>query len=164
MATLEDIGLLARICSTFTTSVYFGGVLYSIAVECPARKQMKNPLLMLDNWHETFPRAMNTMKAVALASFYSGALGWYLGPNTKGNQLVLGWTGLMMIIFPWTKLGIMPLNYQLLDYEGSKKKGEAWIQKSMEEWAWRHSVRVVLSGCATCVAAVYWTNIVKQFF
>lgn len=163
MATLENIGVLARVASTFGVSTYFGGVLYCSAVECPSRKKMKNGFLMLDNWQETFPRAMSLMRAIALASLSSGFLGWYADTDLKGSRMVLGWSLAMFAIFPWTYLGIMPTNYQLLDYEGSKKKGEEWIRATMDEWAWRHGIRTVLSGCAMGLAAAYWTNIVKPF-
>ena len=49
-------------------------------------------------------------------------------------------------LIPWTLVMIMPINYQLMDGETPKKKGETWIKKMMNSWDRVHMFRTLLGA------------------
>ena len=53
----------------------------------------------------------------------------------------------MLALFPWTKIVIMPINYELMSPEALKKNDE-WINEKIDKWGQVHFVRVILGGIA----------------
>ena len=82
-------------------------------------------------------------------------LGWYLD-NTKEKDLLLAAALTTALVFPWTKVAIMPINNLLMDGDLPKKKGEAWVVEMMGKWDRVHSVRTLASFIAGSCIAAYW--------
>ena len=149
------VGLCAKIVQTVATNTFFGAALYVNVVETPARKSLKSASAIIDHFQATFPRAKNMQAPLAALATVSGFLGWYFDESTD-KDLLLGSTCVMMLVFPWTKIAIMPLNYQLMDQDNPKKKGDDWVQDMMNKWDRVHGVRTVLSFAAASCLGVYW--------
>ena len=84
-------------------------------------------------------------------------LGWYLDlDNSKEKDLLLAAAVTTALVFPWTKVAIMPINNILMDGDLPKQKGDAWAVEMMKKWDRVHSVRTLVSFVAGSCIAAYW--------
>jgi len=82
-------------------------------------------------------------------------LGWYLDQSQQRDFLLAAIVS-TVLVFPWTKVAIMPLNNLLMDGDVPKKKGDGWVMEMMTSWDRRHFVRTVASFTAASCLAMYW--------
>merc|ERR1711915_744639 len=117
----DIVSLTARVMSTFATNTFFGASFYINFVETPAKLSLNSTSAMVDQFQETFPRAMSMQFKLVVVSSVGSAIGWFLDKGSD-RHLLLYSSLFMIFIIPWTKIKIMPINNQLMDGEYPKKK------------------------------------------
>ncbi len=76
---------------------------------------------MIDNFQQTFPRAKAYCGALAILCAASSVGQYFIDPTGANAAVILG-AGLgVLSLWPWTLVGIMPINYQLMDGEGKSE-------------------------------------------
>ena len=81
--------------------------------------------------------------------------GWYLDQSKEKDLLLVALVS-TVLVFPWTKIAIMPINNLLMDGEAPKKKGDRWVLEMMTRWDRMHFVRTLASFTAASCLATYW--------
>jgi len=150
-------GLAARIMQTAATNTFFGAAFYINMVETPARKSLKTADAMVDHFQATFPRARQQQGSLAAIATFSGLTGWYLD-QSKEKDFLLAAVISTVLVLPWTKVVIMPINNLLMDGEAPKKKGDRWVMEMMTRWDRVHLVRTLASLTAASCLAIYWVK------
>ena len=151
------VSLTARVMSTFATNTFFGASFYINLVETPAKLSLNSTSAMVDQFQETFPRAMSMQFKLVVVSSVGSTIGWFLDKSSDRNLLL--YSSLFMIfIIPWTKIKIMPINNQLIDGEYPKKKGDPWVKDMMRRWDRVHFVRTMSSCAAVTCLTIYWVR------
>jgi len=145
--TLDNLAYGLRVAALAFSGVWYGASQYISTVEVPARANLPTAVSKVENFQQTFPRAMNMQKKIAALCIISGISQYFLDKTHPASCYILV-AGLTKIgLFPWTKFFIMPTNLQLMD-EGALKKDDAWMNDKIDHWGKVHFVRTVIGGIA----------------
>jgi len=120
-----------------------GSAYYITMVEVPARMSLSMEAAV-KSWKPCFNLAKNSQMFLSIFSMVGGCAIYYIEYGTT-KQCAL-WpiaSSMVFAIAPYTLIGMMPLNYELLDTEACIKKGDGWIKESLNKWAKLHSVCTV---------------------
>src|SRR5262245_12437198 len=135
---LRAFELTAALCA----GLFAGAALYITLAEHPARMGLETRIAALQ-WAPSYTRATWMQVPMALLSFLSGVVAWLMGAG-------LGWLVAAVLIgavVPFTLIGIMPTNHQLL--APGRDLGSAETRTLLERWGHLHAVRTTLSVLAT---------------
>ncbi len=135
MEILEFIAILA--CSVFA-----GAAIYITVVEHPARLAC-GTALAATVFGPSYKRAAVMQAALALLATLAGVA---VAINEGAGLWFVG-ACLIFLVVPFTFLGIMPTNKQLLDPERDRASEET--QVLLEKWGRLHAVRSVSSFAAS---------------
>jgi anthrone oxygenase-like protein len=137
---LQAIEFLATLC----TSLFAGAALYINLVEHPARMGLETQIAARQ-WAPSYKRATWMQAPLALVSFLSGVVAWFMGAG-------VGWLVAAVLIgavVPFTFIAIMPMNHRLL--APGRDLGSAETRALLEHWGTFHAVRTVLSLGASMI-------------
>lgn len=135
-----------RAASTFLSGAYFGGCSYVTYCECPARINLPNGNSMIDNFQQTFPRAKAYQGIIAILGALGSVAQYFLDTDHPKAKMVLAAGMVLLTLWPYTIVCIMPTNYQLMDGDVPKKKGDSWVTDMMNKWDRLHFVRTFVGG------------------
>ena len=107
---------------------------------------MRSGSIMVDNFQSTFPRAKQFQSLLALALAIHGVAQFFADMDNPGAKFFLAAGISFASLIPWTLAMIMPINYQLMDGEVPKKKGDQWVKDMMNGWDRVHMVRTMLGA------------------
>lgn len=127
-----------------TAAIFAGAALYVSVVEQPARLKLEDrPLLM--QWIPSYKRGSAMQAPLAAIGFVLGALAWW----QTGNWLWLLGAGLLVANWPYTFIGIMPVNRRIMAIrpEHADAQGRALIT----QWGALHGIRTALGLSAMVV-------------
>lgn len=142
--------MLTGLIALTLAATFFGAALYINVAEHPARMLLddKNALAQ---WSPCYARAFNLQGGLAVLSGLSGiATAWM----TVDWYWLIG-AALMIANWPYTILGILPLNNQL-NALSPTEAGPA-SREMLERWNKLHGVRTILSGLAVIVYIILAT-------
>ena len=116
--------------------------------------------IMVDNFQQTFPRAKQFQSRLALALAIHGVAQFAADMGNPGAKFFLAAGISFASLIPWTLVMIMPINYQLMDGDVPKKKGDEWIKVMMNGWDRVHLVRTLLGalGFGLSIAGILATK------
>jgi hypothetical protein len=134
--------MLAGQLALILAAVFSGAALYVNVAEQPARLTLDDRALVTE-WKLAYKRGTAMQAPLALAGCVLGLLAWW---QTGVWQWLLGAT-LMIANWPYTFLGVMPTNNELMATDSIKADTET--RKLIEKWARLHSVRTALGFAAT---------------
>jgi hypothetical protein len=135
---LQAFEFIAALCA----GLFAGAALYINLAEHPARMGIETRMAVLQ-WAPSYKRATWMQVPMALLSFLSGVVAWFMGAG-------LGWLVAAVLIgavVPFTLIGIMPTNHKLL--APGRDLGSAETRTLLERWGNLHAVRTTLSVLAT---------------
>ena len=133
-----------QLLATFCAAVFAGAALYINLVEHPARMGLDTRTAAAQ-WAPSYKRATWMQAPLALLSFLSGAVAWLMGAGA-------GWLVAALfigVVVPFTFIGIMPTNNQLL--APGRDLGTAETRTLLERWGKLHAVRSALSTLAAVI-------------
>jgi len=136
--------------ATIAAAIFAGAALYVNAVEHPARMALDTKSAALQ-WAPSYRRATWMQAPLALASLAAGLASWWLGGGVIWAIAAL----LIGAVVPFTFLGIMPTNNQLL--APGRDLASPQTRELLGKWAKLHAVRTVLSLLATM--AYIWQSL-----
>jgi hypothetical protein len=134
--------VLLKFIATFAAALFAGAALYINVAEHPARMALETRFAQAQ-WAPSYRRATWMQAPLALLSFVAGFCTWLLGGG-------FGWVIAALLIgavIPFTFMGIMPTNRQLL--APGRDLDTLETRTLLERWAKLHAVRTVLSIAAT---------------
>lgn len=134
---LEAFQLVATLC----VALFAGAALYINLVEHPARLSLDTASAAAQ-WAPSYRRATLMQAPLAIVSFLSGLAAWLLG----ASAIWLIGAVLIGAVVPFTFLGIMPTNRQLL--APGRDLGSEETRQLLQKWGALHSVRTALSVVA----------------
>jgi uncharacterized membrane protein len=137
---LHVVQFVAVLCCT----VFAGAALYINLVEHPARMGCDTRTAAMV-WAPSYKRATAMQAPLALLSFFAGVAAWLLG----GGIMWLIGAVLIGLVVPFTFIGIMPTNNQLLEPGRDLTSNET--RGLLEKWGRLHAVRTVLSLIASAI-------------
>src|SRR5215831_13212738 len=132
--------LIAPLCA----ALFAGAALYINVAEHPARMGLETRIAALQ-WAPSYKRATWMQAPSALLSFLGGVGAWLMGAGA-------GWLVAAVLIgavVPFTLIGIMPTNHELL--APGRDLGSAQTRALLERWGHLHAVRTMLSILATLI-------------
>ena len=134
---------LAVLCFT----LFSGAAIYINLVEHPARMDCDTKTAATV-WAPSYKRATVMQAPLAALSFLAGVGAWLFG----GGMLWLIGAVLIGLVIPFTFIGVMPTNHQLLAPERDLSSIETRFL--LVKWGRLHAVRSVLSLLASIVYLV----------
>jgi uncharacterized membrane protein len=137
---LHVVQFVAVLCCT----VFAGAALYINLVEHPARMDRDTRTAAMV-WAPSYKRATKMQAPLAILSFFAGIAAWLLG----GGIMWLIGAVLIGLVVPFTFIGIMPTNNQLLEPGRDLTSNET--RGLLEKWGRLHAVRTVLSLIASAI-------------
>ena len=135
---LQAFAFLAVLCA----ALFAGAALYINVAEHPARMGLETRTAARQ-WAPSYKRATWLQAPLAVVSFLSGLVGWFLGGGG-------GWIVAAVLIgaaVPFTLIVVMPTNNRLL--EPGRDLDSAETRLLLERWGNLHAVRTALSLTAT---------------
>ena len=134
------VGQLALIVA----AVFAGAAVYVNIAEQPARLNLDDRSLLLE-WKPAYKRGFAMQAPLAVAGFLLGLLEWW---QTGVWLWILG--ALVLIAnWPYTLIGIMPTNNQLMAIDAAIAGPDS--RKLIERWGELHAVRAALGFAATAM-------------
>jgi hypothetical protein len=131
-------GLLGLIAA----AVFAGAAFYVNVAEQPARLSLDDRALLAE-WKPSYKRGAAMQAPLALLGCLLGLIAWW---QTSHPGFLIG--GIAMLApWPWTLIGIKPVNNALLATEPDKAGPE--MRALVVKWGALHGVRTALSGLAT---------------
>src|SRR6267143_3878163 len=131
-------GLLALICG----AIFTGAAIYVNVAEQPSRLLLDDPALLTE-WKPSYKRGAAMQAPLALVGFLLGLTAWW---QTSHPGFLLG--GIAMVApWPWTLIGIKPVNDALLATEIDRAGPPT--RALVVKWGALHGVRTVLGALAT---------------
>jgi anthrone oxygenase-like protein len=134
---------LAVLCCT----LFAGAAIYISLVEHPARMGCDTKTAATV-WAPSYKRATVMQAPLAAVSFLAGVGAWLFG----GGILWLIGVVLIGLVIPFTFIGVMPTNHQLL--APGRDLSSTETRSLLEKWGRLHAVRSVLSFLASIVYLV----------
>jgi len=140
---LVGFQFLAVLCCT----LFAGAAIYISLVEHPARMGCDTKTAATV-WAPSYKRATVMQAPLAAVSFLAGVGAWLFG----GGILWLIGVVLIGLVIPFTFIGVMPTNHQLL--APGRDLSSTETRSLLEKWGRLHAVRSVLSFLASIVYLV----------
>jgi hypothetical protein len=132
------IGLLALTAA----AIFTGAALYVNVAEQPARLLLEDRALLTE-WKPSYKRGAAMQAPLALVGCVLGLIAWW---QTSHAGFLIG--GIAIVApWPWTLLGIKPVNDALLA-TASDQAGPP-VRALVLKWGMLHSVRTALGALAT---------------
>jgi hypothetical protein len=131
-------GLLALIAS----AIFCGAALYVNVAEQPARLSLDDRALLAE-WKPSYKRGAAMQAPLALVGFLLGILAWW---QTAHPGFLIGAIAIIAP-WPWTLIGIKPINDALLATDPDKAGPQT--RALIVRWGAIHGVRTALGALAT---------------
>jgi uncharacterized membrane protein len=135
---------VAQFVAVLCCTVFAGAALYINLVEHPARMGCDTRTAAMV-WAPSYKRATMMQAPLAMLSFFAGVAAWLLG----GGIMWLIGAVLTGLVVPFTFIGIMPTNNQLLEPGRDLTSNET--RGLLEKWGRLHAVRTLLSLIASAI-------------
>ena len=127
-----------------TAAIFTGAALYVSVAEQPARLALEDrPLLM--EWIPSYKRGYAMQAPLAAIGFILGALAWL----QTANWLWLFGAFLLVANWPYTLIGIMPVNRRIMSIRPAE--ASAASTALIAQWGALHGVRAALGLSATVI-------------
>ncbi len=136
--------MLAGQFALIVSAVFAGAALYVNIAEQPARLCLDDRSLLRE-WQPSYKRGFAMQAPLAIAGFVFGLLAWW----QTGVWLWLLGAVIMIANWPYTLLGIMPTNNQLMATDPAVAGADT--RRLIEKWAGLHAVRTALGFAAVLV-------------
>ena len=136
-------GLLALVIA----AAFTGAAIYINVAEHPARLGLSVGSL-LTQWKPSYARGFAMQASLAVLGGMLGALAWW----KTGDGLWLAGAVVLVSNWPYTLLGIMPTNRQLL--ATAPESADAVTRSLLQRWGRLHAVRSGLGAVATMLFLV----------
>jgi hypothetical protein len=133
--------------SVLCCMLFAGAAIYINLVEHPARMGCDTKTAATV-WAPSYKRATVMQAPLAGLSFLAGVCAWVFG---GGVQWLVG-AVLIGLVIPFTFIGVMPTNHQLL--APGRDLSSTETRSLLEKWGRLHAVRSVLSFLASIVYLV----------
>ena len=134
--------MIAGLAALALAAAFFGAALYIHVAEHPARMLLDDSNA-LAQWSPSYARAFNMQGGLAVASGLAGLFAAWL----TGDWRWIAGAVLMLANWPYTVLGILPLNHKLNAIAPDAAGPES--RAMLERWNRLHGFRTILSGLAT---------------
>ena len=144
---IVPLAMLAGCLALVAASLFTGAAVYVNLAEQPARLALDDRAL-LAQWQPSYKRGFAIQAPLALIGFVLGMVAWWL----TGIVAYVAGGALMLANWPWTFLGVMPVNRVLMAMKGEDAgpRSRALIMK----WNLLHAVRSIL-GCLATAAFLF---------
>jgi uncharacterized membrane protein len=133
---------LLQLIATSSATLFAGAALYINVAEHPGRMALETRIAVMQ-WAPSYKRAAWLQAPLAVVSFVSGVLAWWL----SGFAFWLIGALLIGAVVPFTFLVVMPTNRKLLDRNRDLTSAET--RDLLNKWNKLHAVRTVLSLAAS---------------
>src|SRR5688572_13365918 len=127
-------------------ALFAGAALYINVAEHPARMKL-DAAQALAQWSPSYDRAYTLQATLAVLAGLAGLAAWW---ELRGTLWLVG-ALLILAIWPWTLIAIMPVNKKLKAILNEGARNEAI--PLLNQWARLHAVRTILGLAATLVLA-----------
>jgi len=136
--------MIAGQLALIVTALFAGSAFYVGFAEQPARLNLDDRALLTE-WKPSYKRGFVMQASLALAGFLLGILAWW----QTGQWLWLIGAVVLVVNWPYTLLGIMPTNNELMATDTASAGPET--RALIETWARLHAGRTVLGVTATLI-------------
>jgi hypothetical protein len=135
-----------------SAALFTGAAFYINIAEHPARTILSDSAF-LTQWKPSYSRGLVMQSSLAIIGFLLGTAAWWI----EGRVLFLVGALLMIANWPWTLLGILPVNRVLMATEPAVAGPET--RTLLAKWNLLHAVRTALGTLATvCFLAALTAN------
>ena len=131
-----------QLVATFCAAIFAGAAVYINLVEHPARLGLDTAAAVAQ-WAPSYQRATLMQAPLAVIATLAGLGAWLLG----GGVIWLMAAVLIGAVVPFTFIGIMPTNHELL--APARDRASAETRMLLQKWGRLHGVRSVLGILAT---------------
>jgi len=131
-------------------AIFTGAALYVGVAEQPARLWLDDRALLTE-WQPSYKRGAAMQASIALVGFLLGLIAWW---QTSHSGFLIGSVA-MIAPWPWTLIGIKPINDALLATEPDQAGPPT--RALVVKWGALHAVRTALGALATL--AYLWASL-----
>ena len=136
--------MLAGQLALIAAALFAGAAFYINVAEQPARLRLE-PAPLLAQWKPSYKRGFAMQATLAVIGFLLGALAWW---QTGGWLWLLG-AFVLVANWPYTLLGIMPLNTRIMAI--GPREADAASTALIAHWGALHAARTALGLTATVI-------------